>query len=43
VEIAARMGRLLAAGLPLAWSAEFARDHWPAGELAPGIEVRVSE
>jgi hypothetical protein len=42
VEIAARMARLLAAGLPLAWSAEFARDRWPCGELAPGITVTVT-
>jgi MerR HTH family regulatory protein len=42
VEVARRMGRLVAAGLPLAWSAEFAREHWPAGDLAPGITVSVT-
>ena len=43
VEIARRMGRLTAAGLPLGWSAQFARNGWPAGELAPGILVSVTE
>lgn len=42
VAIAGRMARLLAAGLPLTWSAEFARDHWPSGELASGITVTVN-
>lgn len=42
VEVARRMARLVAAGLPLAWSAEFARGGWPAGELADGIELRVT-
>jgi len=41
-EIARRMARLVAAGLPLAWSAQFARVTWPAGEIADGIEVRVT-
>jgi DNA-binding transcriptional MerR regulator len=41
IEIARRIDRLAAAGLPLAWSAEFARDHWPNGELAEGIRVTV--
>jgi hypothetical protein len=41
-EIAQRTARLVTAGLPLAWSAHFARNHWPAGELAPGITVSVT-
>lgn len=43
LEIARRMGRLTAAGLPLAFAARMARDTWPAGELAPGIEVLVTD
>ena len=43
-EIARRMGLLAAAGLPLPWSAVFARNGWPGpGELAGGIEVRVTK
>ena len=42
VEVARRMGRLTSAGLPLAWSAQFARNGWPAGEIAPGILVSVT-
>ena len=42
VQAARRMGRLTAAGLPLAWSAQFARNGWPSGELAPGILVSVT-
>ena len=42
VEVARRMGRLTAAGLPLGWSAQFARNGWPAGEIAPGILVSVT-
>src|SRR5215467_1780851 len=42
VEVARRMGVLTAAGLPPEWSAGFARDGWPEGELAPGITVRVA-
>jgi DNA-binding transcriptional MerR regulator len=43
VDIARRMGRLAGAGLPLEWSAQFARNSWPSGEIAPGITVTVSE
>lgn len=43
LEIARRMGRLAAAGLPLAFAAHLARDAWPAAELAPGITVTVAE
>jgi hypothetical protein len=42
VEIAVRMGRLAAAGLPLEWAASFARDGVSARELAPGIRVEVT-
>lgn len=42
IEIGRRMGRLARAGLPLEWSAAFARDGWPDGQLAPGIWVRVT-
>lgn len=43
IEIARRMGRLTAAGLPLEWCAQFARNSWPQGELAAGIKVVVCE
>ena len=39
VEIARRMGRLTAAGIPPARAAQFARRQWPEGEIAPGIKV----
>lgn len=42
LEIAGRMGRLTAAGLPLAFAAAMARGAWPVGELAPGVTVTVS-
>lgn len=42
-EIARRMGRLTAAGLPLEWAAQFARSDWPSGPLAPGITITVTE
>lgn len=43
LEIARRMGRLTAAGLPLAFAARMARDSWPTGELAEDITVIVTE
>ena len=43
LEIARRMGRLTAAGLPLAFAAAMARDTWPEGRLAPDITVTVDE
>jgi MerR HTH family regulatory protein len=43
VTVARRMVRLAAARLPLDWSAAFARNDWPMGELAPGITVSVTE
>lgn len=43
LEIARRMGRLTAAGLPLSFAAVMARDTWPSGRLAPGITVTVTE
>ncbi len=42
VQVACRVARLTDAGLPLAMAAEFARHHWPRGEIAAGIELRVS-
>ena len=42
VEIARRMGVLTAAGLTPAAAGAFARDAWPAGEIAPGITLAVS-
>lgn len=41
--IARRMGRLTAAGLPLSFAAAMARESWPAGRLAEGITVTVTE
>jgi hypothetical protein len=41
LEIARRMGRLTAAGLPPALAARFARELWPGGEIAPGIWIEV--
>ena len=43
LEIARRMGRLTTAGLTPAAAAVIARDTWPAGELAPGITITVTE
>ena len=42
IEIAARMGRLTAAGFPLEWAAWFARESWPTAEIAPGIQISVT-
>jgi hypothetical protein len=42
IEIAARMGRLTAAGFELEAAARFARDLWPAAEIAPGITLEVA-
>jgi hypothetical protein len=42
IEIARRMGRLTAAGLPLELAASFAREGWPSGEIAPGITLEVA-
>lgn len=42
VEIARRMGRLVAAGLSVEQAARFARDTWPRGEIAPGVVVEVA-
>jgi hypothetical protein len=41
IEIGRRMGRLVRAGLPVEWSARFARDNWPSGEIGPGIRIEV--
>ena len=43
IEIARRMGRLAAAGLPLGFAAQMARETWPAADLAPGITVTVTD
>jgi hypothetical protein len=43
VEVARRMGRLAAAGLGIPRAAAFARESWPAGEIAPGVTLAVSE
>ena len=42
LEIARRMGRLTAAGLPLSFAAAW-RGTWPSGALAPGIAVTVTK
>jgi hypothetical protein len=42
VEIATRMGRLTAAGIPPSLAASFARTGWPRGEIAPGIVLEVT-
>ena len=42
LEIARRMGRLTAAGIPPSLAASFARDSWPRGEIAPGIWIEVT-
>ena len=42
VEIATRMGRLVAAGLSVERAAVFARDDWPRGEIAPGITLEAT-
>lgn len=42
LEVARRMGRLTAAGLPAKLAASFARDSWPRGEIAPGIFIEVT-
>jgi len=42
LEIARRMGRLTAAGIPPAVAASFARHSWPRGEIAPGIWLEVA-
>ena len=41
-EIARRMARLAAAGFELGAAARFARDLWPAAEIAPGITLSVT-
>jgi len=43
LEIAQRMRRLIAAGLPLEVASRFARDEWPRGEIAPGVVLEVCE
>lgn len=42
LDIARRMGRLVAAGFPPERAAAFARNDWPRGEVAPGIMVEVT-
>lgn len=42
LDIARRMGRLVAAGFPPERAAAFARNDWPRGEIAPGIMVEVT-
>jgi hypothetical protein len=42
LEIATRMGRLTAAGIPPPLAASFARTGWPRGEIAPGIVLEVA-
>jgi hypothetical protein len=42
VQVACRIARLTDAGLPLAIAAGFARDHWPCGEIAPGVGLSVT-
>jgi hypothetical protein len=41
-EIARRMARLAGAGFELEAAARFARDLWPAAEIAPGITLKVT-
>ncbi len=41
LEIARRMGRLVAAGISVEKAAAFARDGWPRAEIAPGIVIEV--
>lgn len=42
VEVARRMGRLVAAGISVEQAAKFARSEWPRGELAPGVVIEVA-
>ena len=41
--IVRRMARLTAAGIAPAVAAEYARNGWPAGEIAPGLTLTVTE
>lgn len=43
LEIARRMGRLVAAGVSVERAAVFARDGWPRGEIAPGVVIEVTK
>ena len=43
LEVARRMGRLVAAGLRPERAAGFARNSWPAGDLAPGLRLLCDE
>ena len=43
LEIARRMGRLTAAGIPPKLAASFSRDSWPKGEIAPGVVIEVTD
>ena len=43
LEIARRMARLTAAGIAVENAAAFARDSWPAGEIAPGLTLTATE
>lgn len=43
VEIVRRMERLTRAGVVPAVAAVYARDSWPAGEIAPGLVLSVTE
>jgi len=42
LEIGRRMARLTAAGLTPERAAAFAREGWPAGEIAPGVRIEVT-
>lgn len=41
--VAARMARLVTAGIAPEAAAKFARESWPEGEIAPGVVLTVSE
>jgi hypothetical protein len=43
LEIAKRIERLAAAGVAVDRAAVFARESWPAGEIAPGIRIEISD
>ena len=43
LEIARRMARLTAAGITASVAAEFAREQWPFGDIAPGATLWMWE
>lgn len=42
IEVIRRIARLTAAGLPPEKAAQFARNSWPKGEIAPGVVLEVT-